>query len=332
MRRRLLLLGAVAAIVITVLAGGWAMNGMPGRSYGGALDPLDATESRYRAELERHVRMLAGEIGERNVAHPAELERAAIYIELELAAAGPRPARQTYRVDTVDCHNVEAEVRGATRPDEIVLIGGHYDSVIGSPGANDNATGSAATLALARALAAARPERTVRFVLFVNEEPPYFQTDRMGSHVYAKRSRERGETIVAMLSLETMGCYSEEEGSQKYPFPLNLVYPSTGNFIGFAGNMDSRELVRRTVELFREHARFPSEGATVPADVPGIGWSDHWSFWQFGYPGVMVTDTAPFRYEHYHLESDTPDKVDYDRLARVVAGLERVVTELARKR
>ena len=231
------------------------------------------------------------------------------------------------------CCNLAAEISGTSRADEIIVIGGHYDSVLVEslpcPGANDNASGAAATLALARAFAELTPQRTVRFVLFVNEEPPFFQNPFMGSWIYAKRCRERDENIVAMFSLETIGYYSDERGSQKYPFPLGLLYPSTGNFIAFVGNVGSRKLVRESIGSFRRHAEFPSEGGALPGSMPGVGWSDHWAFWQEGYPALMVTDTAPFRYPHYHQASDTPDKLDYDRMSRVVDGLERVVSDLA---
>jgi hypothetical protein len=148
--------------------------------------------------------------------------------------------------------------------------------------------------------------------------------------VYAKRCKQRSENVVAMLSLETMGYYSDKIGSQRYPSPLlDSIYPLQGNFISFIGNIASSSLVKDVVASFRRHTQFPSEGAALPDFISGVGWSDHWSFWQQGYPGVMVTDTAPFRYPYYHTEDDTPDKVNYDHLARVVAGLERVIADLA---
>jgi len=268
---------------------------------------------------------LAGRIGERNVTRPKALEDAARHLEKTFEGFGLQARRQGFRVGSVECSNIEVEIAGGS---EIVVVGAHYDSVIGAPGANDNASGVAALLALSRAFAKSRPKRTLRFVAFVNEEPPHFQTDDMGSLRYARRSRERGEQIVAMLSLETMGCYSDLEGSQSYPPPIGLFYPSTGNFIRFVSNPGSRRLLHDVVGNFRSHTEFPSEGAALPSILPGIGWSDHWSFWQAGYPAVMVTDTAPFRYPHYHTASDTPDKVDYPKLARVVAGIERVVRHL----
>jgi Zn-dependent M28 family amino/carboxypeptidase len=169
----------------------------------------------------------------------------------------------------------------------------------------------------------------LRFLEFVNEEPPFFLSEDMDSLVYAKRCKQRQEKVVAMFSLETMGYYSDEIGSQKYPPPLGLIYPLQGNFIGFIGNIGSGSLVRDAIASFRRHTQFPSEGAALPSQIPGVGWSDHWSFWQQGYQAVMVTDTAPFRYPYYHTTGDTPDKVDYERLARVVVGLERVVADLS---
>jgi Zn-dependent M28 family amino/carboxypeptidase len=304
------------------------MISMPGKSHAGPLPALTPKQAELAAALRRDVLELAEKIGERNTMRYGALQKAADYVEREFSAAR-KVSRQTYSASGRSCDNLEIEIRGTSAPDEIVIVGGHYDSVIGCPGANDNATGAAGVLALARSLAKTRPARTLRFVAFVNEEPPHFQTDTMGSRVYAKRCRERGEKVVAMLSLETIGYYSDADGSQKYPPPLGLFYPSKGNFIAFVGNVGSRALVRRCLELFRERAAFPSEGAAVPSFLPGVGWSDHESFWAFEYPAVMVTDTAPFRYPHYHLEGDTPDKVDFERCARVVDGVEQVVRELA---
>ena len=225
--------------------------------------------------------------------------------------------------------NIEVEIKGATRAQEIIVVGAHYDSVMGAPGANDNGSGVAAVLELARLWRNAQPARTLRFVLFVNEEPPFFKSDEMGSRHYARRAKVRGENIVAMFSLETIGHYSDESGSQRYPFPLGPFYPSTANFIAFVSNFASRPLLHEAIASFRRHAEFPSEGVAAPALIPGVDWSDHWSFWREGYPALMVTDTAPYRYPHYHAETDTPDKVDYERLARVVAGLHRMLRELA---
>jgi Zn-dependent M28 family amino/carboxypeptidase len=276
------------------------------------------------------VNRLCVDIGERNVlAKPRELAEAADYIEREFTGMGYRIRRQEYLVDTTTCCNLEAERRGTRRPEDIVVIGAHYDSVLGCPAANDNGTGVAALLSLARKFADRDTDRSLRFVAFTNEEPPYFQTNQMGSWVYAKQCRQRGESVTAMLSLETIGCYSDAPGSQKYPPPFSLLYPSTGNFIAFVGNIASNDLVRQVVGTFRQNEPFPAEGGALPEAVPGVGFSDHWSFWQEGYPAVMVTDTAPFRYPYYHTPEDTVDKVDFLKTARVVRGLDKVIADLA---
>ena len=322
------LVTAAVVYVGAALWQNWPVTRMPGESHRGPLDALTPREAAMRDALRRDVGVLAGEIGERNVVRYQGLRAAEAYVERSFAAAGYAVRRQEYAVGTVVCANLEVEIPGAARADEIVVVGAHYDSVVGCPGANDNGSGTAALLELARAFAGAKPARTLRFVAFVNEEPPHFQTEAMGSLVYARACRERGERVVAMLSLETIGYYSDDPGSQNYPFPLGVFYPSEGNFIGFVGNTQSQALVFETIASFRRHARFPSEGGVLDESLPGIGWSDHWSFWQAGYPAVEITDTAPFRYAHYHTAADTPEQLDYDRLARVVAGLEGVVGDL----
>jgi Peptidase family M28 len=316
----------ITIAVVAVLALLWWFGiRMPGKNISKAA-PLSA-ETALREELRTDVQKLAGEIGERNMWHYAQLNAAADFIEDSFSRAGLHPRRDSYELRGQACHNIEVEIRG-TRP-EILLIGAHYDSVFGSPGANDNGSGVAATLALARRFAARKTEHTLRFVAFVNEEPPYFLSGEMGSLVYAQRCKARGDKISAMISLETIGYFSDAPNSQTYPSPgLGLFYPKVGNFIGFVANVHSRGLLRRIVALFRQHAKIPSEGAALPSFVPGVSWSDQWSFWKHGYPGIMVTDTAPFRYPYYHSASDTPDKLDYDRFALVVRGMDKVIEDL----
>jgi hypothetical protein len=319
----------IALVLLVIIFFLWAFGiRMPGRNISSAAALNDA-EVALRAELFADVHALAGDIGERNLNRYPQLVAATDLIEASLARAGLTPQRDSYDLRGRACHNIEVEIRG-TRP-EILVVGAHYDSVFGSPGANDNASGVAGLLALARRFAGKPCGQTLRFVAFVNEEPPYFQTEEMGSLVYARRCKARGDKISAMISLETIGYFSDEPRSQKYPSPgLGFFYPTKGNFIGFVGNLPSRALVRRAVGLFREQKKIPSEGAALPSFVPGVGWSDQWSFWQCGYPAIMVTDTAPFRYPHYHSSTDTPDKLDYDRFALVVSGMEGVIAELAK--
>jgi Zn-dependent M28 family amino/carboxypeptidase len=313
--------------------GGWLPSfAMPGTPYTGPLPALTEAERALATALEADVTALAVGIGERHAGrlHFDALRRAEALLQERLAKAGYEVERQAFVARGRTVANLVVERPGADKAAEIVVVGAHYDSAEGTPGANDNATGTAAALALARAFAARAPARTLRFVFFTNEEMPWFQTDQMGSLVYARRCRERNERIVAMLSLETIGYFDDEPGSQSFASfpPLRLLYPDTGNFLAFIGNVESGPLVRRSVGAFRETTRFPAYGCAIPDVVEGVGWSDHWAFWQEGYPGVMVTDTAVFRYPYYHDPEDTPDKLDFGRIARVVAGLERVVTAL----
>jgi Zn-dependent M28 family amino/carboxypeptidase len=275
------------------------------------------------------VNTLAGGIGERNIWKKDKLYEAARYIQQIWQQTGYQVELQEYEAKGVTTANLEIAISGHGQTNEIILVGAHYDSVLGSPGANDNGTGVAALLEIADLLKNRDMQRTVRFVAFTNEEPPFFLSRKMGSRVYAIRSRQRGENIVAMLSLETMGYYSEVQGSQNYPFPFGLFYPHTANFIGFVGNIGSRHLVRQALAAFRRNTQFPSEGTAAPGWLTGIGWSDHWSFWREGFRAIMITDTALFRYGPYHTDYDTPDRVDYDRLARVTNGVAKAIAELA---
>ena len=323
----LMVLGLVC---LAIAAGGYSMIGMPGKSYTGPLPERTAEGEALEEELEGHVQVLAESIGPRNVMRPEELQRTAEYLEDAFQQAGyGEVARQSFEVNGVECHNLEVEIPGSERADEIVVIGAHYDSAYDAPGANDNGSGVAGVLALAKRFADAQPSRTLRFVLFVNEEPPFFQTEDMGSLRYARRSAERGEDIVAMISLETIGYFDPTEGSQQYPVGLlGLAYPTEGDFVAFVANRRSRGLVRDAIGTFRKHAAIGSEGAALPEMIPGVGWSDHWAFWQESYPAIMVTDTAPFRYPYYHTPEDTPDKLDYRRMALVVEGLQKVIDDL----
>ena len=323
-----LVLGAVGAVTVSA----WRMTQMPLRSHKGTLAPLSAAQSELAGRLSEDVRYLSTAIRERNLPHEGSLKATIDYLHREIDHAGYTAIEQSYSVQGEAVSNLEADLVGSASGDGAVIVGAHYDSVDGTVGANDNATGVAATLELARSLQGSHLRRTIRFVFFVNEEPPYFQTGQMGSVVYTRKLKHDGVPVSAMISLETMGYYSEASGSQKYPPLLNLLYPSRGDFIGFVGNSKSRDLVRRATKIFRESAEFPSEGIAAPANWPGIGWSDQWAFWQEGWPGIMVTDTAPFRYPSYHTAFDTADKIDFQKMARVVDGLRNVVVSLADER
>ncbi len=313
---------------------GLAVGGMfyMSRCGGGKGASMNATPDdihQTRERLATHVRVLASDIGERNIFCAKACLQAADYIAGQFTAMGYTVDWQRFEVEKASCANLIATRMGRRSPEQIVVIGAHYDSVLGSPGANDNGTGVAALLELARCFAAAQPARTVRFVAFANEEPPFFLTSDMGSRVYARACRQRGDDIRAMIALETLGCYSDEKGSQQYPPLFNLFYPDQGNFIAFVGNLQSRGLLKRAAGAFRASCDVPVETCATFGFVPGVNWSDHDSFWREGWRAFMVTDTAPYRYAHYHERTDTPDKVNCDILARVTVGLESVVRELA---
>jgi hypothetical protein len=325
----------VLAVLALVAAGYGAlhyMTALPGTPHRGALPPITPEESALAASLKRHIATIAAR--EHNVAHYDELEKVARYIEATLASLGYAVGRQEFLADGKLVRNIDVTVepaRGKSDP-EVIVVGAHYDSAPGSPGANDNASGAAAVIELARLLRDldAAGAKRIRFALFVNEEPPYFMTEAMGSLHYARALAQRNERVVAMYSLETIGFYSSEPGSQVYPWPFGLMFPDRGDFIAFVGLLGSRALVQETARSFRAHTFFPTIGGVAPGFVPGISWSDHWAFAEHGFQAVMLTDTAPFRYPHYHRPSDTPDKVDAENVARVVKGMERVIRDLIR--
>ena len=219
--------------------------------------------------------------------------------------------------------------RGRGRAEEVLLIGAHYDTVRGSPGADDNASGVAGLLEVSRALAALEPALTVRFVAFANEEPPFFGTARQGSAVHARAARSRGERVALMVSLEMLGYYDVRPGSQRYPPPFGWFYPDRGDFLGFVGDLRSRRAMRRAAAAFRAGSGLPLETCATFRWVPGVGWSDHAAFWRYGYRAFMATDTAFHRNPWYHTAGDTPETLDYVRFAAAVQGLAACFATLA---
>ncbi|MDX1583716.1 MAG: M28 family peptidase [Thermoanaerobaculia bacterium] len=323
-----LLLGATIVVVLLLVACWWLTMRMPGKRFRGELPSPTESEIALGDQLRRDVETLALRIGERNIPREPNMRRTVDWLEEQLSSAGHSPRRCPYTYQGRSWDNLEVELPGSGLSDDILVVGAHYDSVIGSPGANDNGSGCAALLELARHFTVSPGSGTLRLVFFANEEPPTFLREGMGSFAYARACRERGETVTGMISLETIGTYFDEPGSQSYPFPLSLFYPSTGNFIAFVGNLRSRPLLHRSIAAFRQTASVPSEGGALPEMLPGVGWSDHWSFWRFGYPAIMITDTALFRDSTYHTPLDLPDHLDYQRFALVVEGLKGMIEEL----
>lgn len=324
----------VAVVLFFLIAAGFGayryMLGVPGVPHQGALPALTAGERDLAARLRRHVEAVAA--AEHNVEHYEELEKAARYIENVLEGYGYPVTRQVFTTRGKQVRNIDVVLEAPKKDIDVIVVGAHYDSAQGTPGANDNATGTAAVLELSRLLHDLKdnaPKR-IRLVLFVNEERPYYGTTDMGSLNYARLLHDRGERVTAMYSLETIGYFSDQPGSQKYPGPFGAVFADKGDFISFVGMLNSRPLLQKTMRSFRSHTQFPTIGGVSPGFIPGIAWSDHWSFAQYGFQAVMITDTAPFRYPHYHRPTDTPDKIDYEKLARVVKGMERVIRDLVK--
>ena len=288
-------------------------------------------EGYVRTELEALVHSLAVTIGPRSYQDPANLDAAAGVISQRLASFGYDLTEQAYQAEELAVRNIIAERRGTDQPDRVIVVGAHYDTVVGSPGADDNASGVAVLLELARVHAETRFQKTVRFVAFTLEEPPYFRSRHMGSRTYARSIKERGEHVEAMLCLESVGYYSQEPGSQSFPFPvfwLRWQYPTTGTFITIVSNDDSQPLQTRVRDGLASHMDLPVETYAGPWWIPGVDWSDHGSFWNEGYPAVMLTDTALFRNPHYHRPTDLPDTLDYRAMSELVHGLAAALVTL----
>ncbi|MBX9720826.1 MAG: M28 family peptidase [Candidatus Obscuribacterales bacterium] len=316
------LLGCLLAIACAFASVIW----MPGSSYRGAILPFANDEQDIEKHLRSYENKLAVEIGQRNSVE--SLQKSIQYIEDTLKSFGYEIEEQDFTVDGHNFKNISAELTGVSEPKQILLIGAHYDSVNGSPGANDNGSGVSSVLEIARQNAGKKNAKTLRFVFFTNEEPPYFSSKEMGSYFYAKQCAERNENIIGLLVMETLGYYTDQPNSQTYPASFVPGYPSTGNFVAFVGNQDSRLLVESCVGTFRAECKFPSEGVSAPNWVNGVDWSDQYWFWRNGYRALMITDTALYRYQYYHTLQDTPDKMNFPSFARVVSGLTKVVGKL----
>jgi len=276
--------------------------------------------------LYKHVEYLCVKIGDRHLWKEDSLNKTADYIESVFTSCGYAVRRQTYSCYGQSVSNLIAEKTGTDK--ELVIMGAHYDTVPGSPGADDNASAVAGLLELARLNQGTLNKRTLVFSAFVNEESPCFGSSNMGSMVYAKHLKEQSKPVEVMVSLEMIGYFSEER-IQGYPLPgMGLVYPKKGDYIGVVGNFHSSKYVSFFKKGIRKHSNIRARSLTAPEFFGGINLSDNYSFWQHGYRAVMVTDTSFFRNKHYHQLTDTIDTLDFDRMAEVVKGLYYTLLEL----
>jgi Zn-dependent M28 family amino/carboxypeptidase len=274
------------------------------------------------------VSRLAGDIGTRTYRDFARLESAAHYISEQFVLFGYRVTRQPFVFGGNTYYNIIAELTGNSLQEALLIVGAHYDSVSTTPGADDNASGVAGVLGLARALASLPLKRTVRFVAFALEEWPVYRSSNMASYHYALSLKEKSEHVEGMICLEMIGYFCDRGGCQRYPFPfMNRMFPKAGNFISMVGNMRSKTFTERIAKSFRQGTDLPVVTLNAPAIVIGIDFSDHWSFGKFGYQALMVTDTAFYRNPHYHAPSDLPDTLDYVRMCKVVGGLTTAIGE-----
>lgn len=333
-RRKARNLALAAAAAVTLLLGKrvWDMRAVA------ALPPakLMPATSPAAKRLEADVRTLSMDIGPRNYAHAASLRRAEAFVKAALAGAGYAVAEQEYRVRPPDA--AEALMRNytvvvpAARPDAPVLVvGAHYDSAPETRGADDNASGTAALLELARRFKGREGGAVeLRFAAFSTEEPPFFGSGQMGSAFHAAALKKEGRAVKGMLSLEMLGYYSDAKGSQRYPWPLSLFYPDTADFIGFVSDLSSRAFLKELAAGFRAPRGLKHIVSSLPGFIGEITLSDHKNYWDEGFKAVLVTDTSFLRYPHYHLMSDTAEKLDYERMADVVDGLEAALEALRR--
>jgi hypothetical protein len=289
-----------------------------------SVSPADHVPTVSAATLERHVRVLSTDYANRSIDKPARLNGAARYIETELTALGLTVQRQTYKDQDSTFYNLITPL-GPDTP-EVIVIGAHYDVAGPQPGADDNASGVAGLIELARLLKDAPLKQRVELVAYSTEEPPYFRTQGMGSAVHAKSLKAAGKLVRWMLSLECIGYFSDAPGSQEHPVSLlNAIYPTVGNFIALVGYMGDGAVARRLKIAMKSANQLPVHSISAPGFIVGIDFSDHLNYAHEGYAAMMVTDTAFYRNKAYHTPQDTPERLDYQRMAQVVQGVHQAV-------
>jgi len=291
--------------------------------------PFESEVSVDPSRLQSDVEALTGLPGFRCFERPDDLDRAATWVRSALEGSGLPVEEQPYGVAGWTFKNFIARYGPASGP--ILVIGAHYDVCEEQPGADDNASAVAGLLELARLLGRHQPETTYRIelALWPLEEPPNFRTLDMGSAVHANSLADSKADVRGMICLEMLGFFSDEPGSQEYPAPgMGLLYPSRGDFISVVGNVSSWWFTRRVKARMAGATELPVTSINAPAVVPGVDFSDHLNFWRHGWNAVMITDTAFYRNPNYHLVSDTPDTLDYERMAHVVTGVYAAVTGL----
>jgi Zn-dependent M28 family amino/carboxypeptidase len=312
----------LVALVLVLAA--WLSQPLAGRG-----EPPPPSVRADPQRLEGHVRALA-DFSPRDFEHPERLAETAKYLGAALQSYGLTSTEQPYAIDGVTFMNVITAV--GPSDGELVVVGAHYDAAGPTPGADDNASGTAALLELARLWALSPPPETRIELVFYTLEEQGFRTPNMGSGVHARSLKARGATVRAMFSLEMLGCFTDAPSSQTFPIgALSLLYPTVGNFITVVGSFSEPSLVRNIKRAMQGASSLPVESINAPRFIRGVDFSDHLSYWNEGYPAVMITDTAFYRNPRYHTEEDTPETLDYARMAEVVRQLYAAVLALARR-
>ncbi len=311
------------------LSAGAYMTQMPGASFRGKLPELSESEQDSAETLSRHVDAIASDAGSRGTHNPTALNDAGDYIKSQLRHFGYEVVISEFDEHGLQLTDVDVTIPGQRNGGDIIVVGAHYDSMPGSPGADGNASGCAVLLELARILEGHGGERTIKLVFFVTGAGPIAGDEKSAAARYARDMHKRGDKVLAMVSLDSLGVYRDAPGSQKLPFPLSLVYPETGNFVLFAGDLAARDVVRYSTEEFRKTARFPAEGLVEPGFMSSLALSDSEGFRMQGFPAIVVTDTGKLRNANIGTALDTADKLDFARMARMTSGLARVVQKLA---
>jgi len=295
---------------------------------------IPAANEELAVRLKSHVNVLAGLIGPRHLKKPSTMEAAAAYVERQFGEMGDAVARQTYLARDVETSNLIVDRKGTQGAGKVVVVGAHYDTVATTPGADDNASAVAVMIEVARLLAGRRFKRTIRFVAFACEEPPYFRTEFMGSVQYARECRRRGDRIAGMICLEMMGYYTDKPDSQQIPTAipkfLRWIFPKKGDFLTAVGNLKSVGLVHAFRRGFKKASALPLFSIALPEVITEIKLSDNSSFWDQGYPALMITDTSFLRNPNYHWLTDTPETLDYQRMAQATMGVAGAVGRIAR--
>ena len=311
-------LGAVAVVVVAA----WVVVAQPSC----ARHPRSAATVRAR-DLRDRVEALCGRYSPRDWQHREQLEACAAYIAAQFAEAGAAVEFQPVMVGRKAYRNVIGRFGAGQRPR--IILGAHYDTCGEQPGADDNASGVAVLVEVARLLGRSPTPQPVDVVAYVLEEPPFFRTDQMGSAVHAKRLAADRAGCRGVIVLEMVGYFSEAWGSQGYPLPLfHLMYPSRGNFIGVIGRWDQGDWVRAVKAGMKGATDLPVYSIRAPPEVPGVDFSDHLNYWAEGFKAVMVTDTAFYRNKAYHSAGDRPERLDYERMAQVAVGVYEAIVSL----